>query len=77
MKLAALAVVLALGIPVLTFAALWFTRVRGLLVSLLIFFTVLGAHGSLNLLSREFYRGPDRGFEFTAAREQDLIRRRD
>jgi O-Antigen ligase len=51
-------------------AALWFTRVRCLLVSLMIFFTVLGAHGSINLVSRELYRGPDRGFEFTAA---DLV----
>jgi len=51
-------------------AALWFTRVRGYLVSLMIFLTVLGAHGSVNLVSRELYRGPDRGFEFTAA---DLV----
>ena len=54
----------------MAFAALWLTRVRGILVSLMIFFTVLGAHGSLNLVSRELYRGPDRGFEFTAA---DLV----
>jgi len=69
-KYAALAVALTLGVPVLAVAALWFTRVRGYLLSLMIFFTVLGAHGSINAVSRELYRGPDRGFEFTAA---DLV----
>jgi hypothetical protein len=69
-KLAVLAAALTMGVPVAAMAALWFTRVRGYLVSLMIFFTVLGAHGSLNLVSRELYRGPDRGFEFTAA---DLV----
>jgi hypothetical protein len=36
----------------------------------MIFATVLGAHGSLNLVSRELYRGPDRGFEITGV---DLV----
>src|SRR5437879_1047649 len=51
-------------------AALWFSRVRSYLFALMLFLTVLGAHGSLNLVSRELYRGPDRGFEVTAA---DLV----
>ena len=51
-------------------AALWFTRVRGYLLSLMIFLTVLGSHAAVNLVSREMYRGPDRGFEFSGA---DLV----
>ena len=51
-------------------AALWFTRVRGYLLSLMIFLTVLGSHAAVNLVSREMYRGPYRGFEFTGA---DLV----
>ena len=70
MKYAVLAVALTLGVPVAAVAAIWFTRVRGYLLSLMIFLTVLGAHGSVNAVSRELYRGPDRGFEFTAA---DLV----
>jgi O-Antigen ligase len=66
-KLAALGVALSLLVPGMATAALLFPRVRGYLLSLMIFLTVLGSHGSLNLFSRELYRGPDRGFEFTAA----------
>ncbi len=51
-------------------AALYVSRIRGYLFSLMIFCTVLGAHGSINLVSRKLYRGPDRGFEFTLT---DLI----
>jgi hypothetical protein len=69
-KDAILAAALVLGVPSMAIAALWSSRVRGYLVSLMIFLTVLGAHGSINLISRELYRGPDRGFEFTAA---DLV----
>jgi len=69
-KDALLAAALVLGVPAMAIAAIWFARVRGYLVSLMIFLTVLGAHGSINLLSHELYRGPDRGFEFTAA---DLV----
>jgi hypothetical protein len=66
-KLAALGVALSLLVPGMATAALLFPRLRGYLLSLMIFLTVLGSHGSLNLFSRELYRGPDRGFEFTAA----------
>src|SRR5260370_535464 len=51
-------------------AAMWLPRLRGYLFSLMIFLTCLGAHASVNLVSRELYRGPDRGFEVTAA---DLV----
>ena len=70
MKLAILAAALTIGVPAMAIAAFWFSRMRGYLLSLMIFLTVLGAHGSINLLSHELYRGPDRGFEFTAA---DLV----
>src|ERR1700694_5165709 len=70
MKLAALAAALTLAVPIMAMAAFWLKRVRGYLLSLMILLTVVGAHGSINLVSRELYSGPDRGFEFTAA---DLV----
>ncbi|HXK03383.1 MAG TPA: O-antigen ligase family protein [Verrucomicrobiae bacterium] len=70
MKLAVLAAGLAVGVPAMAIGAAWFSRVRGWLFALMIFFTVLGSHGALNLVSRELYRGPDRGFEITLT---DLI----
>ena len=66
MKYAVLATALMVGLPVMAGAAMWFARVRSYLFSAMIFATVLGAHGSMNLVSRELYRGPDRGFEITA-----------
>jgi hypothetical protein len=69
-KYAALAAALTLGLPSLAIAAFSFTKVRGYLLSLMVFLPVLGAHGSMNLVSRELYRGPDRGFEITGA---DLV----
>jgi hypothetical protein len=59
-----------LGLPLLAVAASLNTRARDYLVSLMIFATVLGDHGSINLVSHELYRGPDRGFEITGA---DLV----
>ncbi len=70
MKYAVLAIALTVGLPSLAIAAFSFARVRGYLLSLMIFLPVLGAHGSMNLVSRELYRGPDRGFEITGA---DLV----
>lgn len=66
MKLVVLAAALAFGIPVIATAAIWSTKVRGYLLSLMIALTVEGSHSAVNLVSRELYRGPDRGFEFTA-----------
>lgn len=56
----------------MTFAAMSSPRMRGLLFSLMLFSTALGAHASINFLDSEqlfhiFYRGPDRGFEITFA----------
>lgn len=67
MKYAVLAAAVLIGIPLLGAAAYCFARVRGYLLSLMLFATVLGAHGSINLVSQEWYRGPDRGFEVTVA----------
>ena len=50
--------------------AMWFSRLRGYLFSLMVGSTVLAAHGAVNLVSMELYRGPDRGFEITLA---DLV----
>jgi len=66
MKYAALAVALVLGVPILAMAAAAYARVRNYLFAAMVFATVLGAHGSINLMSRELYRGPDRGFEITS-----------
>ena len=67
MKYAVLAIAIFAAIPLLGAAAYFFARARGFLLSLMLFATVLGAHGSINLFSRELYRGPDRGFEITLA----------
>jgi len=53
------------GVPLMAFAAMSSARLRGLLLSLLVFSTVLGDVASINFLSTETYRGPDRGFELT------------
>ncbi|SPE36619.1 putative O-Antigen ligase [Candidatus Sulfopaludibacter sp. SbA6] len=70
MKYAVLAAALTLAVPTMAIAAMWLPRVRGHLFSLMIFLTCLGAHASVNAVSRELYRGPDRGFEVTGA---DLV----
>ena len=70
MKYAVLAAGLIVALPVMAFLAIWLPRVRGYLFALMVFLTCLGAHASINAVSRELYRGPDRGFEFTAA---DLV----
>lgn len=45
--------------------AMWFSRLRGYLFSLMICCTVLASHGAINLVSLKLYRGPDRGFEIS------------
>jgi hypothetical protein len=67
MKYAALAAALMFGVPILAMAAAAWSRVRNSLFAAMVFATVLGSHGAMNLLSRETYRGPDRGFEITSA----------
>jgi O-antigen ligase len=66
MKYAVLVAALVFGVPILAMAAAAYSRVRNFLFAAMIFATVLGAHGAVNLVSRELYRGPDRGFEITA-----------
>ncbi len=61
---------LAIGIPCMAMAASYSLRLRGLLVAALIFSTVMGDVASINFISMENYRGPDRGFEITLT---DLI----
>jgi len=66
MKYGALAAALLFGVPLLAIAAAAYSRVRNYLFAAMVFATVFGAHGAMNLVSRELYRGPDRGFEITA-----------
>jgi len=70
MKYAVLAAALAFAVPVMAMGAFQFARLRNCLFAGMVFATVLGSHGSINLVSRELYRGPDRGFEVSIA---DLI----
>ena len=53
------------GVPLMASAAISSARYRGLLLAVLVFSTVLGDMASINFLSTENYRGPDRGFELT------------
>lgn len=58
------------GVPAMAYAAMLSSKVRGLVLSALIFSTALGVRASINFMSMEDYRGPDRGFEVTLT---DLI----
>lgn len=58
------------GVPLMISLASSKTEVRGWLFSLLIAAAAFGKMTSINFLSHESYRGPDRGFEVTLA---DLI----
>jgi len=70
MKYLAFAMALVCGVPVMTVAAVMHERLRGLLVTLLFFSPALGVRASINFLSMENYRGPERGFEVTVT---DLV----
>lgn len=59
-----------LGVPAMAATAYFSARVRGWLVSLMVFATCLGDRANIHFVSMETYRGPDRGFEVTLA---DLI----
>ncbi|GAB4455763.1 MAG: hypothetical protein OHK0029_12380 [Armatimonadaceae bacterium] len=70
MKYAAFGVALLIGVPVMTYAGIVSERLRGWLVTLLIFSVTVGDMVAINFISMETYRGPDRGFEVTLT---DLI----
>jgi len=65
MKYALFAAVCALGVPLVAWAAWASAKWRGHLVSALLVSAALGDLASINFLSMETYRGPDRGFEVT------------
>lgn len=69
MKYLVFGMALAVGVPAMAFAA-GSARQRGWLLGLLLFSTVMGDMASINFISMETYRGPDRGFEVTLT---DLI----
>ena len=60
----------ALGVPAMTALAMMSESLRAWLVTLLVFSLVLAGSVSINFMSMELYRGPDRGFEVTLT---DLI----
>lgn len=59
-----------LGVPVMAWLATTSTRMRGVLLALLVLSTAMGDLANINFWSLEHYRGPDRGFEVNVA---DLI----
>ncbi|MCF7952971.1 MAG: O-antigen ligase family protein [Spirochaetales bacterium] len=65
MKYILFAVAAVLGIPIMTFSAISFSRLRQLLVAFLILSIMAGSLASINFVSMEHYRGPVRGFEVT------------
>lgn len=65
MKYLAFGLFAAVSVPMMAGAAVWSPRLRGLLLSALIFSIMLGDVANINFLSMETYRGPDRGFEVT------------
>jgi len=70
MKYAAFGVMLLAGVPLMAFGAMSMRRVRDWLFSALFAAACFGKMTSINFVSMETYRGPDRGFEVTLA---DLI----
>lgn len=70
MKYLIFGTVFGLGVPGMTLAAAQSARVRGWLLAVLIFSTVLGDVANINFASMEYYRGPERGFEVSLT---DLI----
>ncbi len=65
MKYALFAFAFVVGVPLLAGLALASEKLRNALVAALVFSPALGDRGSINFLSLESYRGPDRGFEVT------------
>ncbi|NOZ01470.1 MAG: O-antigen ligase family protein [Deltaproteobacteria bacterium] len=66
MKYMIFAMALVVGVPVMAAAAIYSERIKGWLLTLMIFATTLADRGNINFMSMETYRGPDRGFEITA-----------
>jgi hypothetical protein len=64
-KYAAFAGALVVGVPLMALVASSSQNARRVLFALLVFSTVLGDLASINFVSTEGYRGPDRGFEIT------------
>jgi hypothetical protein len=64
-KFAVFFLILGGGVPAIASLAISSERWRALVVSTLVFSPVLGDLGSINFLSLEHYRGPDRGYEVT------------
>lgn len=65
MKYIIFTLMILVGVPVMTYMAFAYEKIRGWMVSLMIFSTALGVRASINFLSTEGYRGPDRGIEIT------------
>jgi hypothetical protein len=55
---------LVAGVPLMAWLAMNSAKARGWLVTLLIVSTALSNSTKINFVSMEWYRGPDRGFEF-------------
>jgi hypothetical protein len=51
------------GVPLMAYVAYISPKIRGLLLTALLFSTALGDLANINFISMENYRGPDRGFE--------------
>ncbi len=56
---------LATGVPAMAIMAMSMRKMRMLLLAGLVASSVLGARASINFISMEHYRGPDRGYELT------------
>jgi hypothetical protein len=69
-KYAVFALFTVVSVPAMAAIATISDRLRGWLLTALVFSTVLGDKGAINFVSMETYRGPDRGFEMTLT---DLI----
>ncbi len=70
LKYLAFGVAAIIGVPAMTGISIVMPKIKYLLISIMIFSTMLGAKVSINFLSMESYRGPARGFEITIT---DLI----
>ncbi len=64
MKYLVFGLMLVAGVPLMAWLAMNSAKARGWLVTLLIVSTALSNTTKINFVSMEWYRGPDRGFEF-------------
>lgn len=70
MKYLVFSLVALVGVPIMAALSASSSKLRGLLLALLLFTPILGSKASINFVSHQEYRGPDRGFEVTIT---DLI----